>query len=214
MSALSATATLSGIEQQRGMRGQNLRETLACSVEPIMPLLALHRARSPARQTSLVRIAGRAPRIAVKPSQDTNHGLGLVAGAPLKHIALFSRSDVLEHEYSTPGLIVGHATEEIRDAATHELSAVTAEQQFALDRDRTFLLDDDGERSAALSLDRDSMNPPAQAVLSADLDRARDLNRAESPLSRATQCPAQERRSEDTIAGRDIHDLSLTEPGL
>jgi hypothetical protein len=130
----------------------------------------------------LVGVVVRAPGTTVKSSEDTNDRVGLIVRTPVEHIALLSRRDVFEHEYSTPSLVVDHATEEIRDMAAHEFSAMPAEEQFALDRGRRLLLDDERPRpTTPLGLDVHAVDLPAHAVLGTDPVRIEDSQRAVPP---------------------------------
>ncbi len=147
-------------------------------------------------------------------AQEPYNGFGLAVRALMKHIALLRGRDIFKQEDPTVGFGIAHTPQKVGNASSKHLAALASKEQPAVDSGRTFLLDDDGERSAAFSLDPHSMNPATHTVFSADPSRARDPNRTESPLSRATEHPAQERRSEDTVARGDPHDLSVAESGL
>jgi hypothetical protein len=108
----------------------------------------------------------------------------------------------IELGVAPPTIALGNRSEE-------SLPELAMKEQFALDRVRFLLLDDEGHAPASLTLGDDAMRTAARAVLDTDSCGAHDLQVAMPPVRRCEETAAEPCRIEDGLVRRNLHALTV-----
>jgi len=129
--------------------------------------------------------------------------------APAEYVALLGGSDILQEEEAAIELGVAPAAVALGNRSEESLPELAMKEQFALDRVRFLLLDDERHAPASLTLGDDAMRTAAQAVLDTDSCGAHDLQVAMPPVRRCEETAAEPCRIEDGLVRRNLHALTV-----